>query len=98
MRVIALLDVLGAELDFADLVLAGFAIERADVEIVAVDRDEIEVIQVNNVARVSDNRAHVAGEKIFVFADAENERAAAPRADDKIRECRHEAERCHRCR
>ena len=83
-RVIAFLDVLGGELDFADLVIARFAGERADLEFVALDRDEIEVVQVNGVARVGDDRADIAGEKIFVLADAEDERAAAPGADDEI--------------
>ena len=48
------------------------------------DRDDIEIVKVNCVAGVSDDRAHVAGEKIFILADAEHERAAAPRADDEI--------------
>ena len=83
-RVIALLDVLGGELDLADRAVAALAGERADLEFVALDRDEIEIIQVNGVAGVGDDRAHVTGEKIFVLPDAEHERAAAPRADDEI--------------
>ena len=59
--------------------------ERADLEFVALDRDDIEVVQINRVAGVGDDRAHIAGEKIFVLAHAEHERAAAPRADDEIR-------------
>ena len=97
-RVIALLDVLGGELDFADRVVAALAGERADLEFVALDRDEIEVVQVNRVARVGDDRAHIAGEKIFVLADAEDERAAAPRADDEIGNIAHGPARCRKCR
>ncbi|MEY2601709.1 MAG: hypothetical protein QOJ36_1028, partial [Verrucomicrobiota bacterium] len=83
-RVIALLNVFGAELDFADFVLAGFSIDRADVEILAVECNQIEIIQVNDVAGMSDNRAHVAGEKVFVFADSENERTPPPRANNEV--------------
>ncbi len=85
MRVIALPDVFVGELDFADFVGPAFAGDRADLEFVALDRDDIEVVQVNRVARVSDDRADVAGEKIFVFANTEDERAAAARADDEVR-------------
>src|ERR1700730_6205659 len=35
---------------------------------------------------MSDDCANVAGEKIFVFANAKNERTATTRADDKIRD------------
>ena len=65
-------------------VIAALARERADLEFVALDRDEIEIVQVNGVARVGDDRAHVAGKKIFILPHAENERTAAPRADDEI--------------
>ena len=86
MRVVALLDVFVGELDLADLVMAAFAGERADLEFLPLDRDDIEVVQVNRVARVGDDRADVAGEEVFLFADAEHERAAASRADDEIRD------------
>ncbi len=85
MRVIALLDVFVAELDFADLVSPAFAGDRADLEFVALDRDDIEVVQINRVARVGDDRADVAGEEILVLANSEHERTAAARADDEIR-------------
>ncbi len=83
-RVIALLDVLGGELDFADRAIAAFAGQRTDLEFVALDRDEVEVVQVNRVAGVGDDRAHIARQKIFVLPDSEDERAATPRADDEI--------------
>ena len=52
-RVIAFLDVAVGELNFADLVIAGFARDRADLEFVALDCDDIEVVQINRVARVA---------------------------------------------
>ena len=84
MREIALLDVLGGELDFADRAVATFAGQRTDLEFIALDRDEVEIVQVNRVAGVGDDRAHIAGQKIFVLADSEDEWAATPRADDEI--------------
>ena len=83
-RIVALLDVLGGELDLADRAVAALAGQRADLEFVALDRDEVEVVQINRVAGVGDDRADVAREKIFILPDAEHERAAAPRADDEI--------------
>ncbi len=85
MRVIAFLDVLGAEFDFADLAVPGLAGDRTDFELAALDGHHVEIVQVNGVARVGDDCAHVAGQKIFVFAHAEHERTATARADDKIR-------------
>src|SRR5256885_134502 len=73
-----------AELDFADLVITDLARERADLECVARDGDNIEVVKVNGVAGVGDNRAHVAGEKIFIAPNAEYERAAPPGADNEV--------------
>src|ERR1700730_7225237 len=81
MRVVALLDVFGGKLNLADLVRFAFAIERADLELIALNRDDIEIVQVNGVAGVSDNCADIAGQKIFLFADAEHERAATTRSD-----------------
>ena len=64
--------------------VAPLAGQRTDLEFVALDRDQVEVVQVNRVAGVGDDRAHVAREKIFILPDAEHERAATPRADDEI--------------
>ena len=86
MRVVAFLDVLVGELDFADFVVSAFARHRADLEPVSLHRDDIEVVQVNGVARVGDDRAHIAREEILLLAHAEDERTAAPRADDEIRD------------
>ena len=85
-RVIAFLDVGVGEFDLAHFVTARFARERADLEFVALDRGDVEVVQVNRVAGVGDDGADVAGEEVFVFAHAEHERAAAARADDEVRD------------
>ena len=83
--VITLLDVFGREFDFADGMLRAVSGERSDLEFVRPHRDDIEVVQVNRVASVSDNRAHIAGQKIFVVADTEHERTSTSRADHEIR-------------
>src|SRR5258708_37549196 len=70
--VITLLNVLGGKLDFADRVLADRALDRADFKAFPIERNEIEIVQVNNIPGVSDDRAHIAGQKIFFLADAEN--------------------------
>src|SRR6266404_9110380 len=84
MRVIALLDLLSGEFDFADLMIAGLAGERADLEFVPLDGDDIKIVQINGVPGVSHDRADIAGEKILILADTEHERAATTRADDEI--------------
>src|SRR2546430_2103254 len=83
-RVIAFLNVLGGELDLANRVLADRAVDRADLKVFPVERNKIEIVQVNNIPGVSDDRTHVAGQKIFLLTDAENERTATPRSDNKI--------------
>src|SRR4029077_12727113 len=73
------------ELDLAHLAVFGLASERADLEIVALDRHDVEIIQVHGVAGIRDNGADVTGEKVLVFADTENQRTAPPGADHKVR-------------
>ena len=84
-RVVAFLDICVAEFDFAQLIIAGLACDGADLEFVALDRDDVEVVQINGVAGVGDDGADVAGEEVFLLADPEDERAAAPGADDEVR-------------
>ncbi len=50
-----------------------------------LEGNDVEIVQVNGVARVRHNRADIAGEKIFVFSNTEHERTAAASADDKMR-------------
>src|SRR5207248_11297237 len=72
------------KLHLADLVIAGIARDRADFEFIARDRDDIEIVKINGVAGVSDDRAHVAGEKILIFTDAEDEGRTAPRTNHEL--------------
>src|SRR5438445_1558281 len=81
---ISLADVFCAKLDLADLIIAGLARDRADLEFIARDRDNIEIVKINCVAGVSDNRAHVAGEKILILTDAEHERRTATRTNHEL--------------
>ena len=75
MREVALLDVLIGELDFAQRVITGAVTRnRADLEPIRRHRDDVEVVQVNCVARVGDDGADVAREEVFVFANSEHER------------------------
>src|ERR1041385_272376 len=59
--------------------------QRADLEFIRPCCDHIEVIQVNRVARVSDDRAYVAGQEIFAAADAKHKRTSTSCADHEIR-------------
>ena len=88
MWVIALLDVLGGELDLADCPITALAGQRTDLEFVALDRDEVEVAQINRITGVGDDRADIARQKILILPDAEDERTTAPRADNEIRNIR----------
>src|SRR5690242_2127579 len=83
-RVIAFFDVFGGKLDFAHRMLPRCPFDRTDLETFAVERDEIEIVEVNYVPGVRDNRADIAREEILVFADAEDERAPSPGADYEI--------------
>ena len=60
--------------------------KRRDLEFVSPRRDYIEIVQVNCVAGVSDDCAHVAGQEIFAVTHAEHKRASTPRADHEIRD------------
>ena len=83
-RVITFFDVFGGEFDLANCMLPNSTVERHDFKLVAFKRDKIEIVQVDCVAGVSDDRTHVARQKIFVFANTEHERTPATRADNEI--------------
>ncbi len=85
-RVSALADVFGRELDLADLVAGDAPEEGGDLELLAVDARDVEVVQVHGFPRVGDDRPGVAREKIFPPAHAQDERAAATRADNDARD------------
>src|SRR5437763_12343767 len=72
------------KLHLADLVIAGLARDRADFEFIARDRDDIEIVKINGVASVSDDRAYVAGEKILILTDAEHEGRTAARTNHEL--------------
>ncbi len=84
MRIIALLDVLGGEFHFADRVFGAVSGERNDFKFVGTGCDNIEVVEINRVAGVGDNGAHITGEKILSVADAEHQRASPSRANDEV--------------
>ena len=84
MRELAALGFLGGEFDFADLRADGCRLDRGHLEIVAGQRDDFEVVEVNDAAGVRDDGADVAGEEILVASDAEQQRAAAAGADDHV--------------
>src|SRR5207237_10466486 len=73
-----------AKLALANLILAGLARDRADLEFIARDRDNIEIVKVNCVASVSDDRAYVAGKKILILTDAEHEGRTAARTNHEL--------------
>src|SRR4029077_15944068 len=81
---ITLTDVFCAKLDLADLIIAGLARSRTELEFVARDRDNIEIVKINCVAGMSDDRAHVAGEKILILAHAEHQRRTATRTNHEL--------------
>src|SRR5947207_11037870 len=81
---ISFADVFRPKLDLADLVIASLAADRADFEFIARDRNDIEIVEINGIAGVSDDRAHVAGEKILILTDAEHEGRTAPRTNHEF--------------
>src|SRR5438067_6435658 len=72
------------KLHLADLVIAGLARDRTDFEFIARDRDDIEIVEINSVASVSDDCAYVAGEKILILTDAEDQRRTTPRTNHEL--------------
>src|SRR4029453_18363820 len=70
MRVIALCNVLGRELDLADSMIATYAGQRANFEFLSLYRNEVEIVQENGVTGVSNDCAHVTGQKVFVLPHA----------------------------
>src|SRR5438132_13319545 len=86
--IVPLTNVFGCELDFADGMLGDVSGKRTDLELVRPRSHQIEVVQINCVPCVSDNRADVTGQKIFAVADAKHQRTSAARADHEIRHIR----------
>src|SRR5262249_55213306 len=71
MGIITLADIFSRKLNLADRMLSDIACKRTDFELIRSSRDDIEVVQINSIARVSDDRAYIAGQKHFAVADSE---------------------------
>ena len=77
-----------AEFQIADLDVGRVRAEIGNLETFRRDGRHVVIVQVNDFFRVGDNGVGVAGKKIFLLADADDERRTAPRADDRIRQIR----------
>ena len=75
----------GVPLDAADLAVDGARGEAADLEVIARDDGDVEIVQIDHVARVSDDGVDVAREEVLALADAKHQRRAASRADQQLR-------------
>ena len=82
MRVFAARGVFLRKFQVADLHVRRVCAEIQNVEALRRDRGDVVVVEINNFFRVRDDGVGVAGEKIFVFADADDERRTASRADN----------------
>ena len=80
--VFAALDGIGGELALPDRPLDRRAVGRIDAKPVRRDLGDVAFFEIREVARFLDQRLHVGAEEVFAFADAGDERRAAPRADD----------------
>ncbi len=78
------LDFLGGELDLADLRADGQGLNRRDLKIVAGERDNFEIVEVDHAAGVRDDGANVAGQEILVASHAQQQGTAPARADDHV--------------
>src|SRR5947207_1449051 len=84
MRVVAFLYFLSRKFNFTYFAVTTFPGERADLKLVALDCNDIEIVQIDSISGVSHDRADVAGEEVFILSDTENERTAATRTNNKI--------------
>ena len=87
-RVFAARGVLLRKFQIADLDVGRVRAEVQHVETLRRDGRHVVIVEINDFFRVRDNGVGVAGDKIFVLADADDERRAAPRADDGVRKIR----------
>ena len=72
MGVGSLVDVFGRKLNLANLEGGVGSGQRDNVELISLDRDNIVVVQINDVSRVGHYRADVTHDKVLTFADAQN--------------------------
>jgi hypothetical protein len=83
-RVFAARRVFLRKFQVADLHVGRVRAEIGHVKAFRRDGGHVVVVQINDFFRVRHDGVGVAGEKIFVLADADDERRAAPRADDRV--------------
>ena len=62
--------------------------EVQNVKTFGRDGRHVVVVQIDDFFRMRDNGVGVAGDEIFVLADADDERRTAPRADNRVRTIR----------
>ena len=71
--IFAALGFLGGEFQVADLDFGGVGAEVLHVEAVGGDGGHVVVVEINDLAGVGDDGVGVAGQKIFVVADADDQ-------------------------
>ena len=87
-RVFAAHRVLLGKFQVADLHIGRVGAEVLNVEAFARHRRHVVVVQINHLFRVRHNGVGVAGEKILLVANADDERRTAPRTDNGVRKIR----------
>ena len=87
-RMFAASDIFVAEFQIADLDVGCVGAEIGNLEAFRRDGHDVVIVQVNHFFRVRDDGVRVAGEKIFLLADADDERRTASRADNCVRQIR----------
>ena len=83
--VVAQLHVVAGEVHLRHLVAArDAALQRADLEAVALDHGHVVVLQVDGLLRMRDDRLRIAGQEVLALAQPDRQRTAAPRADEHV--------------
>src|ERR1019366_3359835 len=80
--IVAALGFFGGKFQAADLHLGGVGAQALHVEAAGGEGGHVIVVEIDNLAGVGDDGVGVAGQKILIFADADDERRAAAGADD----------------
>ena len=97
MGILAALGFFGGEFQAADLHLGGVGAQALHVETLARHGGHVVVVEINDLAGVGDDGVGVAGQKILLVADADDEGRTAPSANDG-RGARCSGRQCRRCR
>jgi len=85
MRETLFLHRIDAELDRVDTMPDRFAAESPDINFIPAQNRHLAVFKVNDLFGQIQNRRHVRRDIIFILADADNQRRAYSRGDQKIR-------------